>query len=62
MGNCWKGINDELLAQCEEQIMALTGLPRTDFDVKNVQINEQGDYARTILCGNVLYISLNQFI
>lgn len=59
MGNSWKGIDDEVLAQCEELIMGFTGMPRKEFEVKNVQINDEGDYVRTIVCGNVSYISLS---
>ena len=53
MGNCWKGISDERLAESEQRIIGLTGMKLEDFELTNVIINEQGDYARTIRCGNV---------
>lgn len=40
MGNCWKGVSDERLAESELKIMALTGIPKEEFEIFNVKINE----------------------
>ena len=48
MGNTLKGISEEELIDAEKKMLGYTGLPYGDFEISNVVIDEQGNYARTI--------------
>ena len=52
MGNSWKGISDEKLDLYEKQIFTFSGLSEDEFEIKNVIIDEQGNFIRTVTCGN----------
>ncbi len=50
MGNAWKGISDEKLYESEEEMLKFSNIPISEFDRKNVYIDEE-NYIRTIQVG-----------
>ena len=55
MGNFWKGISDEQLQESEKKILAYSGISIEEFNLKRVEIDEKGNYVRTIEVGDVRY-------
>jgi hypothetical protein len=62
MGNVWTGTCDGRLTAAEEKIIGFSGVPRENFELSNVKLNdlEDGDYIRTIHLGKVCF--LNQIL
>ena len=48
MGNCWRGVSEEKLNEAEKRILAYSGIPISEFDIRNVKIDRYGNYIRTI--------------
>jgi pimeloyl-ACP methyl ester carboxylesterase len=48
MGNFWKGVSDEKLQEAERRIFSYSGLSYDEFKITNVQIDDKGNYVRTI--------------
>jgi pimeloyl-ACP methyl ester carboxylesterase len=53
MGNSWTGVSDDLLLDAEKQMLSYSGLVYEDFTIKNVVINDKGDYVRTMEVGHL---------
>jgi len=53
MGNCWTGISEAKLLEYESRMLQHSGLRvPEDFDIKNIIIDQHGNYIRTIELGN----------
>ncbi len=52
IGKYLKGISDEKFEITETNMLAHTGIPVDQFDRRNIQINDAGDYIRTIQVGD----------
>ena len=52
MGNVWKGTSDEKLYETEWNMLKFTGIPPEDFELQNVVIDDDGNFARTIQVGD----------
>jgi len=52
MGNSWKGISDAKLKETEKKMLSYSGIPLDEFSVKDVVIDEDGSYVRTMVTGD----------
>lgn len=52
MGNSWKGLSEEKFQEYEKRLLIYSGIPYGNFDIKNIPIDDQGNYIRTIRVGD----------
>jgi hypothetical protein len=45
--NCWTGISHKKLEKTEKLILAYSGIPIEEFDIKDVVIDDEDNFVRT---------------
>lgn len=57
MGNCETyAITEDNLKIAEQRMLAFTGVPIEEFNIRNVVVDDEGNYIRTFELGDVLLI------
>ena len=53
MGNTWTGANDERLLETEKKMLEYSGIELSNFEIKNIVIDDEGNFVRTMEVGDV---------
>ena len=47
MGNFWAGVSDDELTEAETRLLKHSGIPMEEFEIRNVEVDEDKNYIRT---------------